>query len=286
MLDYERADHFLGHACDHRLEQLHHRLVIAKRLIGLEHGELRIVPGRDALVAVVATDLEHAIHPADEQSLEVQLQRDAQVKVAAQRVVPGDERLSRRAAGDGLHGGCLHLDEAALVHEVTNLADDRAAFVEHVLDVEVGDEVEVALTVAGLDVREAVPLGREGAQRLADDSELRRLERDLLRARGEHRPFHAEEIAEVELLQHLERLLAEGVFLCVNLHAIGAVADVQKDAFAHRAERGHAPGQGDLAAFLVIFSCAGAGLVRRKLVGKRLDALLPQRSEIGPALLD
>ena len=83
VLDHECADHLLGHAGDHRLEQFHHRLVIAKRLIRLEHGELRVVPGRDALVAVVAADLEHAIHPADEQPLEVQFQRDAQIKVAA-----------------------------------------------------------------------------------------------------------------------------------------------------------------------------------------------------------
>ena len=33
----------------------------------------------------------------------------------------------------------------------------------------------------------------------------------LLRARSEHRPFHAE-VAEIELLQHLERLLAEAFF--------------------------------------------------------------------------
>ena len=244
------------------------------------------MPRRDALVAVIAADLEHAVHPADEQPFQVKLKRDAQIKLAAQRVVPGDERLRRRATGDRLHRWRLDLDEAALVHEVANLADDRAALVKDLLDVVVGNEVEVALAVARLDVREPVPLGRERPQRLADDGELRRLKRDLLRARREHRPLHADEIAEVELLQHLERLVAERVFLRVNLHPVGAVADVQKDAFAHRAERRHAPGQGDLAAFLVVFAGPGARLVRGELVGKRLDTLLPQRGQIGPALLD
>ena len=131
-----------------------------------------------------------------------------------------------------------------------------------------------------------MPLGRQRSQRLADHSEGRRLERDLLRARREHRPLHTDEIAEVEFFEHLERLLAERVFLRVNLHPVGAVADVQKDAFAHRAERRHAPGQRDLAAFLVFFARPGAGLVRGELVGKRLDALLPQRGEIRPPLLD
>ena len=200
--------------------------------------------------------------------------------------MPGDERLRRCAAGDRLHRRRLDLDEAALVHEVADLADDRAAFVKDLLDVVIGDEVEVALAVARLDVREPVPLRRERPQRLADDGELRHLERDLPRARREHRPLHADEIAEVEFFKHLERLVAEGIFLRVNLHPIGAVADVQKDAFAHRAERHHAPGQGDLAAFLVLFTRPGARLVRGELVGKRLDALLPQRGQIGPALLD
>jgi trehalose/maltose hydrolase-like predicted phosphorylase len=63
-----------------RLHQFHHRLVIAERLIRFEHREFGIVPAREAFVAEVAADLEQLVNAADEQALEVKLQRDAQVK--------------------------------------------------------------------------------------------------------------------------------------------------------------------------------------------------------------
>src|SRR5262245_287029 len=71
----------------HPLHQLHHRLVIAEGLVGLHHRELGVVPAREAFVAEDAADLEHAVDAAHEQSLVIQLQRDAQEEIAAERVV-------------------------------------------------------------------------------------------------------------------------------------------------------------------------------------------------------
>jgi hypothetical protein len=59
------------------------------------------VTDRHAFVAEVAVDLEHAVEAADDQALQVQLRRDAQEHLHVQRIVVGDERLGRRAAGDG-----------------------------------------------------------------------------------------------------------------------------------------------------------------------------------------
>jgi hypothetical protein len=72
---------------DQDCTSFHHALVIAERLIRFEHGEFGIVFAREAFVAEVAADLEHLVHAADQQALEIQFQRDAQVKIAAQRVV-------------------------------------------------------------------------------------------------------------------------------------------------------------------------------------------------------
>ena len=47
---------------------------------------------REAFVAEVAADLIDAIQAADEQPLEVKLQRDAQIKITAERVMVGNER--------------------------------------------------------------------------------------------------------------------------------------------------------------------------------------------------
>ena len=86
-------------ADDDRLGQVHHVVVVAERLVGLEHRELGVVAGVEALVAEDAADLEDPVHAADDQPLERQLERDPQVHVDVERVVVGDERLRRRAAG-------------------------------------------------------------------------------------------------------------------------------------------------------------------------------------------
>ena len=66
---------------DQRLDQLHHVAVVGVRLVALEHRELGVVLARDALVAEVAADLVDAVEPADDQPLQVQLVRDAQVEI-------------------------------------------------------------------------------------------------------------------------------------------------------------------------------------------------------------
>ena len=68
--------------------------------------------------------------PPTMQPLEVELGGDAQVEVAVQRVVMGDERARRGAAGERLQDGRLDLDEAALVQEAAHGGDDPGALDE------------------------------------------------------------------------------------------------------------------------------------------------------------
>ena len=85
---------------------------------------------RDALVAEDATDLEHPLHAADDQPLEVQLQRDAQVQVHVERVVVGDERSGMGATGLEVQHRCLDLDEAFGVQRAAEAGDDLVADAE------------------------------------------------------------------------------------------------------------------------------------------------------------
>ena len=66
LLNDQCAEYFLGHVTDHRLQELHHGFVIAESLVGLEHGELRVMPARDAFVAEVAADLKYSINAANQ----------------------------------------------------------------------------------------------------------------------------------------------------------------------------------------------------------------------------
>ena len=87
---------------DQILGDPHHRLVVAVRLVQLEHRELRVVLAVDALVAEVPADLVDALEATHQQPLQVQLQGDPQLEVRVERVVIRRERLRQRAAGHGL----------------------------------------------------------------------------------------------------------------------------------------------------------------------------------------
>ena len=83
----------LRHVADQRLGVVHQVAVVPVGRVELHHGELGVVAHRDAFVAEVAVDLEHALKPTHQQALEVQLGRDAQEHFLFERVVVCDERL-------------------------------------------------------------------------------------------------------------------------------------------------------------------------------------------------
>ncbi len=175
----------MGHVGDHLLHQLHDVLVVGVGLVGFQHGVLGVVLGGDALVAEDGADLVHAVEAADDQALEVKLGGDAQVEVAVEGVVVGDEGAGGGAAGRGLEDGRLDLQEAALVQEAADGGDDAAAQAEEVSHLGVGDEVEVALAVADLDVLQAVPLLGRRAEGLGENGVAVGLDRGLAGAGGE-----------------------------------------------------------------------------------------------------
>ena len=63
---------------------------------------------------------------------------------------------------------------------------------------------------------------------------------------------------EVEMPEDVQLLVAEDIFLRINLDAPALVAHVNEHGFAHVAVRGDAAGDGDFAAFGVIASRASA----------------------------
>ncbi len=99
-------------------------------------------------------------------------------------------------------------------------------------------------------------------------------------------PLDADEIAEVEVLEDVELVVAERLFLGVNLDAAALVLDVDEHALAHFAMGGDAAGEGDFAALGVMGAGVVAGFGGREFVGKGIDALGAQRGELGLALFD
>ena len=82
---------------DQLLGQVGHLVVVAVRLVGLEHRELGAVRRVGALVAEVAVDLEHPLDAADDGALEEQLGRDPQEQLGVERVRVGRRTAARDA---------------------------------------------------------------------------------------------------------------------------------------------------------------------------------------------
>jgi hypothetical protein len=171
--------------------------------VELEHGELGVVPGRDALVAEVAVDLVDLLQAADHQALEVQLGRHAQVEIQIERVVVGDERPGRRAAGDVVHHRRLDFEKTARVEEVPDGAHDLGAAHEGLAHFRVDDQVDIALAVAGFLVGQAVPFLRQRPERLGQQRSFAGMHAELAGAGAHQAAGDADDIADIPVLEIL-----------------------------------------------------------------------------------
>src|SRR5262249_2380185 len=115
--------------------------------------------------------------------------------------------------------------------------EHAAARLEHLAGVFVDDEIEVPLAVADLDVLQTVPLLRQRDEALGEELELRRPDRQLVGLRAEEMPGDADEIPEVEQLEHRKVALAERVLADVDLDRRTAVGNRQEVRLAEAADR-------------------------------------------------
>ena len=198
------AQYLLADLVDHLFHHVHHVIVVGVGFVAFQHGELGVVLGGDALVAEDAPQLVDLVEAADDQPLEVQLQGDAQVEVLVEGVVVGDEGAGQSAPGGRLQHRRLHLDKAALVEELPDGGDDPAAHLEDLLDLGVGDEVQVALAVAFFDVAEAVPFLRQGLERLGQQGEVFHPNGRLAGPGPQQLAVNPDDIADVQVLEQLQ----------------------------------------------------------------------------------
>ena len=241
---------------EHHLREVEEVRVRRVRPVVLEHRELGIVPGRDALVAVAATDLVDALEAADEEALQVELRRDPHEEVHVERVVVRLEGASDGAADERRERRGLDLEEALVVEHLAGGAHDVAARAEHLGDRRVGDEVDVPLAVASLDVLEAVPLLGRRPQGLREDADARRLDGELAALRCGERALGLDEVADVDVLERGVGRAHRGLAR-EELELARAIAEAEERETTRRAERDDA-----------------AAEVERGVLGRLLDLLL------------
>ncbi len=125
-----------------------------------------------------------------------------------------------------------------------------------------------------------------GRSALARITKLLSFDRNFAGLGREQMSTHADEIRQVEVREDVPLLVAQNIFLRIDLDAAALVAHVNEHALAHVAVRGDAAGHGYFAALGVILTRIGAGFGWRKFVLERVNALGAQRGEFGLALFD
>ncbi len=122
--DNGRAVHLLRDIAVHTLCQFHHAVVVGVCLIEFHQSELRIVLCIDSLVAEYTADLKYALESADNEALEIKLQRNTESDVLIQGIVMCLKWLRRRTAGIVHQHRCLDLHEIAACEEAADLTDN------------------------------------------------------------------------------------------------------------------------------------------------------------------
>lgn len=126
----------------------HQVIVVGVGPIELAGGELWVVRQVDAFVTELLANLEHAIHAAHNQHLQVELRSDTHEQLHVKVVVESLEGLSSGTSWNHVHHGSLNLDEVASAEEIAQKVENLISRVENLLDWVVQDQVEVALAVA------------------------------------------------------------------------------------------------------------------------------------------
>src|SRR5580658_2597223 len=223
ILDLRASTYFHSDAAKQFLRQIHQLVVVAVRLVELEHREFGLMDRVDAFVAEVAVDFVYAVEPAHRESFQVQLRSNSQVQIHIKGVVMRHERSRRRASENRVHHRRLDLDVSAVVEKSPQLADRLCAAKKDFASPLVHDQVEIAAPVALFRVGETVPFFRKRQKGLVEELELFHPNGQLVGLRPKQVARDANNVAEIQKLKKLERFLADNVEFYVELQP-GAIA--------------------------------------------------------------
>ena len=211
--------------------------------------------GIHALVPEDASHFIHTVETADDQLFQIQLGFDTQEHVHVQRVVMCHKRLCRSSDLQRQQHRCFHFQIADAVQISTNLPQDLASGDKSLLDIRVYDQIQIPLTITGVLILQTVPLFRQGQQGLGKHGDLCCVNGNFALAGAEYEALHADNIADVPLLEFLEIFLADVVHADVYLNAVSRIPHVNEVCTSHIPPAHNASGNGDRLFFQGVQLC-------------------------------
>ena len=223
-----------GHLLQYLFSKLHHPDVVLIGHIDLHHRKLRVMGAVHPLVAEVFCKLVDSIVTAYYEALQVKLIRYAEVERYVEGIMVSHEWSCCGAAGDRLKHGCLHLEVATGVKELTHRLDYLRALAENLAHFGIDDQVNVTLAVAHFlvshrIVQHPVLLLYYGqrAERLAEECQLLHMNGDFAHLGTECKTLHSDDVT------NIQKLFKQGIVHCFIL-ARAEVITAQIDLYAAR----------------------------------------------------
>ena len=225
--------------------QIHHAVIIGIGLVELHQRKLRVMTGINPFITEHAADLIHSLQPADNQALEIELERNTELHILIKGVEMGFKRTCGSAACIGHQHRGLHLDEALTVQIAANAADDSRALNESVLHLGIHDEIHIALAVTHVNIGQAVILLGEDLQALGEQRYLFCMDGDFTGFGFENIALNADDIADIQLFEIGIVFLADNITCHIALHDPLEILQAAEGGLAHDVFCHHAAGDAD-----------------------------------------
>ena len=227
------SQNLLGNMAVKILCQVHHSIIIRIRLIQFHQRKFRIMSRIQSLVAEYPADLIDSLQASDNQTFQIQFQRNAQLQVFVQSVKMRLKRSCRRSACVCHQHRSLDFHKALAVQIFADRADDFRTLDKSILYLRIHDQIHVSLAVTKVCVRQPVELLREDLKALAQKRQAGYMDGNLAGFRLKHRTLHTHDIADIHFLEVFVGFLADIVARHVALNAALKVLYIAEGSFSH-----------------------------------------------------
>ncbi len=149
----------------------------------------------------------------------------------------GYKGLGYGSTGDGVHHRRLDFNESSGIERPAQRLHQLAALNKHFPHFGIHEQIDISLPVPLLDIGKSVPLFRQGQKIFGEKCDVFHVNRQLPGTRTEEIPADTDVIAQIEQLVEFECVVADGIFLDVNLQPLAILLQVGKAGFSHQADR-------------------------------------------------
>ena len=174
-----------------------------------------------------------------------------------------------------MQNGSVHLQVAPAVQELAHGGDDGAALAEGIAHLGVDNAVHIPLAVAQVGILQAVELLRQYLEGLAQQRQALDMNGDFARLGAEHHAAHAQDVADVILLEIGIGVHTQIVPGYINLNIALAVQQVGEGGLAHHAAGGHAARQGHRLPLQLVKTVDHVAAVVGHIIAGQLVGVLP-----------